>query len=344
MAQGDWKMPRIASMSQRLSRRQAIRAISLACSAAALSQAAMAQTWPDRPITFIVSQPAGASPDIMARLVGDRLAQILKQPVIVDNKPGGGNTVGAHAAARSAPDGTKFFFATSASLVTNPFLMKSVPYDPIKDFVPIALIARSHQIVAVNPELPIKSLADLIAYDKKEPGKLSMAADGPRNLSGVIALALNKRAGMSLVQVSYPNPTQGLRDVAAGNVGVGVFSVSTVDAFVKDGRLRIIADSSKERSSTLPNVPLVADTLPGFDFLGWFMLMAPAGTPPEIIAQMSAALDTVARDPKVQEVAPTLGFEVNPKGLGGPEAAAKYLGEQMNLWRTTTQELGIEAQ
>ena len=337
-------MPRIASVLQTVSRRQALRALSLAFSVVAVSPVAEAQSWPDRPITFLVSQPAGASPDIMARLVGDRLAQILKQPVIVENKPGGGNTVGAHIAARSAPDGTTFFFATSAALVANPFLMKSVPYDPIKDFVPVALIARSHQVVAVNPDLPIKSLADLIAFDKKEPGKLSMAADGPRNLSGVIALALNKRAGMSLVQVSYPNPSQGLRDVAAGHVGVGVFSVSTVDAFVKDGRLRIIADSSLERSSLFPNLPPVGDTLSGFDFLGWFMLMAPAGTPPEIIAKMSAALDTVARDPKVQEIAPTLGFEVNPKGLGGPAAAAKYLGEQMTLWRTTTQELGIEPQ
>ena len=303
-----------------------------------------AETWPQRPITFIVSQPAGASPDIMARLVADRLSQILKQPVIVENKPGGGNTVGAHAAASAAPDGTKFFFATSASLVTNPFLMKSIPYDPIKDFVPIALIARSHQVVAVNPGLPIKSLADLIAYDKKEPGKLSMAADGPRNISGVIALALNKRAGMSLVQVSYPNPTQGLQDVAAGHVGVGVFAVSTIDSFVRDGRLRLIADASKERGAAFPDVPAVAETLAGFDFLGWFMVMAPAGTPAEIVAKMSEALDAVAQDAKVQELAPTLGFEVSAKGLGGPEAATRYLKEQMDLWGKTTQDLGIERQ
>lgn len=319
-------------------------AVTAAVTLFASTSGSLAQSWPERPISLIVSQPAGASPDIIARLVADRLAQFLKQAVIVDNKPGGGNTVGAHAAARSAPDGYKFFFATSASLVTNPFLMKSVPYDPIKDFVPIALIARSHQVVAVHPSLAIKTLADLIALDKKEPGKLSIAADGPRNLSGVIALALNKRAGMSLVQVSYPNPTVGLQDVAAGHVGVGVFSVSTVDAFVRDGRLRIIADSSKERSAAFPDVPLVADALPGFDFLGWFMLLAPAGTPPDIIAQMSAALDVVARDEKVQEMAPKLGFEINAKGLGGPQAAALYLNDQMNLWRTTTQELGIEPQ
>lgn len=335
-------MPGINSFMRGPSRRSVIAAAALL--PLAFTAAAHAETWPERPITFIVSQPAGASPDIMARLVADRLAQILKQPVIVENKPGGGNTVGAHAAANSAPDGYRFFFATSASLVANPFLMKSVPYDPIKDFVPIALIAKSHQVVAVNPALPIKTLADLIAYDKKEPGKLTMAADGPRNLSGVIALALNKRAGMSLVQVSYPNPTVGLQDVAAGHVGAGVFSVSTVDAFVRDGRLRIIADSAKERSTAFPTVPLVAETLPGFDFLGWFMVMAPAKTPPEIVAQMSAALDAVARDPKVQELAPTLGFEVSAKGLGGASAAAQYLKDQTDLWRATTQELGIEPQ
>jgi tripartite-type tricarboxylate transporter receptor subunit TctC len=337
-------MPGNALLMRVTARRRMVAVIGAAMITLSLITSANAENWPQRPITFIVSQPAGASPDIMARLIADRLSQNLKQPVIVDNKPGGGNTVGALAAANAAPDGYKFFFATSAALVTNPFLMKSVPYDPIKDFVPVALVARSHQVVAVNPNLPINTLPDLIAFDKKEPGKLSMAADGPRNLSGVIALALNKRAGMALVQVSYPNPTVGLQDVAAGHVGVGVFSVSTVDAFIKDGRLRIIADSSKEHSTAFPDVPLVAETLPGFDFLGWFMVMAPAGTPSEIIAQMSAALDAVAWDPKVQELAPTLGFEVSGKGLGGPDVAAQYLKEQMDLWRTTTQELGIEPQ
>jgi hypothetical protein len=165
---------------------------------ATLAQPAAAQSWPQRPVTFIVSQSAGASPDVMARMIANKLSAALGQSVIVENKPGAGNVIGAQAAARAAPDGYTFFFATSAALVTNPYMVKNLSYDPVKDFVPVALVTRSHQVIVAHPDVAAKSLADLIALDKKEPGKLSISVDGARNLAGVTAQALNKRAGTQI--------------------------------------------------------------------------------------------------------------------------------------------------
>src|SRR5205814_5767818 len=138
------------------------------------SAPAAAQGWPQRPVTFIVSQSAGASPDVMARMIATKLAAPLGQTVIIDNKPGAGNVIGAQAAARSAPDGYTFFFATSAALVTNPYMVKNLSYDPIKDFLAVALVTRSHQVFVVHPDVPAKTLAELIALDKASPGKYSI--------------------------------------------------------------------------------------------------------------------------------------------------------------------------
>ena len=305
---------------------------------------AAAQEWPQRPITLIVSQAAGASPDVMARLIADRLAAQLKPGVVVENKPGGGNVIGAQAAARAAPDGYTFFFATSAALVTNSVLMKSLPYDPVKDFVPVALITRSQQVLVVHPSVAAKTLAELIAIDKQAPGKLSMAVDGPRNLAGVIGQALNVRAGTKFVPVPYPNINVGLQDVVAGRVEVGVFSVSTSEALIKDGRLRAIAGASTQRIATLPDVPTVSDTLAGFDFLGWFMVMAPASTPKEIVAKLNTALEVAIKDERVRELAPKLGFELSAGSVGTPDEAATFLASQLALWQKTTRELGLEPQ
>jgi tripartite-type tricarboxylate transporter receptor subunit TctC len=309
----------------------------------ALSPAA-AETWPQRPVTFIVSQSAGASPDVMARMIATKLAAPLGQQVIIENKPGAGNVVGAQAAARAAADGYTFFFATSAALVTNPYMVKNLPYDPMKDFVPVALVTRSHQVIVVHPDVPAKSLPELIALDKKEPGKISMSVDGARNLAGVTAQALNKRAGAQFVLIPSVNINNGLQDTITGRTQSGIFSASIVEAHVRSGALRAVATASTHRLVAAPEVPAAAETLPGFDFSGWFMVMAPAGTPAEIVAKLNKAIGEAAQDPQVKELAPKLGFELDPKGVGAPEDAAAFLKEQMALWAKTTQELGIEPQ
>ena len=309
-----------------------------------LGERAAAQNWPQRPVTFIVSQAAGASPDVMARMIANKLSVALGQSFVIENKPGAGNVIGAQAAARSAPDGYTFFFATSAALVTNPYMVKNLSYDPLKDFSPVALVTKSHQIVVVHPEVAAKTLQDLIALDKAAPGKLSMSVDGPRNLAGVTAQALNKRAGTNFVLIPSVNINTGLQDTIAGRTQAGVFSASIVEGHLRSGALRALATASTNRLSAAPDIPAVAETLPGFDFSGWFMLMAPAGTPADIIRKLNSAIDEATRDPQVRELAPKLGFELDPKGAGSPELAADFLKSQLALWAKTTQELGIEAQ
>ena len=305
---------------------------------------AQAQEWPQRPITLIVSQPAGASPDVMARMIAERMGKALGQTIIVENKPGAGNVVGASAAARAAPDGYTLFFATSAALVTNPFMMKSLPYDPMKDFVPIALVARSHQLIVAHPDVAAKTLPELIAPEKKTPGKFSMSVDGPRNLAGVTAQGLNKRAGTQFVAIPSTNPNAGVQDVMTGRTQAGVFSISIVEQLVRAGSLRAIAVASSGRASSMPDVPSAAETLPGFDFLGWFMLMAPAGTPPAVIAKVNAAADAATKDPQVKELSAKLGFDLQPNGVGSPQAAGAFLKDQLGIWEKIAAELAIEKQ
>ena len=317
----------------------------IACAVALLLSAqAHAQSWPQRPVTLIVSQSAGASPDVMARMITNKLSTILGQSFVVENRPGGGNVIGAQAAARAAPDGYTFFFATSAALVTNPYMLKNPGYDPIKDFAPVALGTRSHQIVVVNPDVPAKNLAELIALDKAAPGKIAMAVDGPRNLAGVTAQALNKRAGTKFELIPAVNINAGLQDTIAGRTQAGIFSASILEPHLRSGALRALATASTSRLAAAPNIPAAAETLPGFDFSGWFMVMAPAGTPPDIIKKLNTALGQAIDDPQVRALGPKLGFEFAPKGVDSPEQAAEFLKSQLALWAKTTQELGIVAQ
>ena len=179
---------------------------------------AQAQSWPDRPIKFISSQAAGNGTDVVGRLVADRLSARFGQPIVFENRPGGGNVIGTQAAVRSAPDGYTFFFASAAALVTDPYTFKSLPYDPMKDFTVISRIAEVTFTVLAHPDVPAKNLPELFAYAKANPDKLAIATDGPRRFSGMIAAWLNKLAGTNISYVPYTQMTQGLQDVIAGRV------------------------------------------------------------------------------------------------------------------------------
>lgn len=316
----------------------------LALAATVLGGMASAQAqpaWPQRPITLIVSQSAGASPDVFARLISEKLNGVLGQSVIVENKPGGGNAIGAQAAARANPDGYTFFFATSAALTMNPYLMKNLPYDPLKDFVPVALVTRSHQVLVAHPSFPAKSLAELIAAAKKEPNKYNVAIDGPRNLSGVIVRILKAKAGIDIVEVPYTNIPASLQDVVAGRLPIGMFSLSVAEGQIRGGTLKVIAGASAGGISSMPAVEPIAKTFPGFDYLGWFMVMAPAGTPEAVVNEMHRAISLVLKDPAMIAAAPKLGFDLDPKGVGSREDAAAFLRRQLDLWSVTTKQLGL---
>lgn len=309
---------------------------------AALAGRANAQSWPDRPVVFIVSQAAGSSPDVMARLLAGKLEPFLGRPVIVEDRPGAGNVIGASAAAAAAPDGYTFFFGTSAALSYNQFLIKKLPYDVSRDFAPVALVTRSYQLLVVNKSVPAKTLAEFIALDRQHPGKYSLAVDGPRNLTGVTAAALNDQAGSKFLLVPYPNINNGIQDVIAGRVEGGVFSISIIEPHVREGSVRALATTSIKRMDGASDTPAAAETLPDFDFSGWFMVVAPKATPPDIVAKMNAAIDKATRDPQVREMAPKLGFEIDSRGVGSPADAAAFLNGQLAYWDKITKRLGIE--
>ena len=301
---------------------------------------ALAQEWPARPVKFIVSQAPGTSPDIVARYMADRLSKIWNQSVVVENRPGGQNVPGAQAAARSAPDGYTFFYATTAAIVSNPFTFKALPYDPVKDFAPVAMIAKSPMVIAVNPEVPAKSLSELIAQDKSQPGRLAAANEGTKTFSGLMSQMLNQTTGMRLLQVPYNGVSPAIQDTIAGRTQVVLVSSAALLPFLKRGELRPLAVSSGKRVRGLEDVPTLAETYPGFEYVGWFALLAPTGTPANIIQRANRDVDKVLTDPEVAQRLFDLGL-VN-EGAGTPEALADFLQAERGRWAKLVKDIGLQ--
>lgn len=308
--------------------------VMFACAGAAQAE------WPERPVTIVVSQAAGASPDIMARLIADGLSKTVGGQFIVDNRPGGGNVVGSASVAKAAPDGYTLFFATSAALVTNPFVMKNLPFDVLKDFDAISLVAMSQILIAADPKSGIATMEDLIAKAKQAPASVSIGVDSPRNLSGIIARTINHDAGVDLTLVSYNNITQAVQDTIAGVIPVTVQSESVAMPYIKEGSLKPIAVASATRSMALPDVPTVAETLPGFDLKGWFMVVGPHGIDPAISAKLNTAIRQVLQRDEITKLADKLGFEMI--GTMDVTASKQFLAYQMNIWRQLSSNLGIK--
>jgi len=322
---------------QRLSHRVLLAGIALC-----LSSPVVAQSWPQRPVSVVVPQPAGNSPDVLCRVIADKLSRALGQQFVVENRAGAANLVGTQAVARAAPDGYTFLFATSAALVMNPYTFKTLAYNPIKDFTPVAMVARSNHVVLVNPEVKARTLAELIALEKSAPGSLSMAVDGPRNLSGLIAQSINKQAGTGFVLVPYNTTTNAVQDSITGRVQATIQAASIAESFIAAGTLRPVAVAGSRRIGSLPDVPAIAETLKGADLQGWFMLMAPAGTPTDIVEKLSAEVAVALNSPEVRERAPALGFDVGVGDAVTPAGAKRFLDEQLAATGNVIRELGIQ--
>jgi tripartite-type tricarboxylate transporter receptor subunit TctC len=300
----------------------------------------MSQSWPERPIKFISSQAAGGGTDIIGRIVADQLAARVGQPVVYENRPGGGNVIGTQAAARSAPDGYTFFYATAAALVVDPYTFKSLPYDPIKDFTVISRIAEVTFMVLAHPDVPAKNLPELIAYAKANPDKLAVATDGARRFSGMIAAWLNKLAGTSIAYVPYTQMTQGVQDALAGRVQLIIIAVPTAKGHVAAGKLRPLAVTSLRRLPEFPDVPAVAETFPGFDFAGWFALAAPSGVPATVIERVHKEMNAILQDPAVSDKLKAMSFV--PYGGGTLRQTQDYIEAQHKAWATLVREIGLQ--
>jgi tripartite-type tricarboxylate transporter receptor subunit TctC len=316
-----------------------VRGFVLSLLIAAIGSVAQAQSWPERPVKFISSQAAGGATDVIGRLVADQLSSRIRQPVIYENRPGGGNVIGTQAAARSAPDGYTFFFATAAALVTDPYTFKSLPYDPMKDFTVISRIAEVAFMVLAHPDVPAQSLPELFAYAKANPDKLTIATDGPRRFTGMIAAWLNKLAGTQMSYVPYTQMTQGVQDVLAGRVQLLVMAVPAARGHIAAGKLKPLAVTSTRRQEGFPNVPAIAETFPGFDFTGWFVLVAPTGTPAVVLERMNREVNAVLKAPAVEAKLRSMQFAVQGGSL---REARDYVNLQHATWGKVVKEIGVK--
>jgi tripartite-type tricarboxylate transporter receptor subunit TctC len=310
-------------------------AISLLAGPSAWAQAA----WPDKPIKFVLSQPPGSGPDNVARLVGDKLSKALGQALVIDNKPGGQNVIGAQAAARSAPDGYTFYFATTAALVTNSFLFKTMPYDPQKDFVPVGFVAKSPFAVLVRAESPIQSIQDLVERSKATPGTVSLGNEGPRTFGGIIARLFNARSKGAFNLTPYASVGVAVQDAIGGHVDAVVADVASTAQLVRQGRLRMLAVTTAKRVVGWEQIPSLSETLPDFDMSGWFALVAPTGTPHAILERMNREFNAVLADREVAAKILAVGPIVEA-GLSIEQVGA-FLKDEHQRWAQVTKEIGL---
>ena len=305
----------------------------------AFSQA-QAQSWPSKPVRFVLSQPAGSSPDIVARLLGDRLSRVWGQPVVIDNRPGGQNVIGAQAAAHAPADGYNFYYGTTAALVINSYTLKTMPYDPLKDFIPVGMIGLSPFVIAANPSFPVKTVAELVAKAKAEPGTISMATEGFKTFGGMIGEMLQVTAGVKFLHVPYSGVTPGIQDTIAGRTQITVQAAAAAMRFITAGQLRAIAVSGSGRLPELPDVPTIAATYPGFDYVGWHALVAPTGTPREIVLRVNRDMDQILKDPEIVKRLADLGPIT--EGAGTPEALGQFLAAEHTRWARLVKDVGIK--
>lgn len=281
---------------------------------ASLALAAHAEDWPSRPLRAVVPYPAGGGVDFVARTVGQRLSEVLKQMVLVENKTGAAGAIGADAVAKSAPDGYTFVVASPAEVLVSPIAGQKMPYDPATDLVPVTLIGETPLVIFVNPTVPAKTLPDLIALAKKDSGSLAYATPGNGSSMHFAGEALNGIAHVNLQHIPYRGAAPAVTDVLGGQVPVGIVGMPPTVGHAKSGKLRIIAVTSARRSEAMPDVPTVAET-PGFQgyrFTNWMGVYVPAKTPPAVIDRLATEIAKIVREPDMR--AKLLAGGVEPIG------------------------------
>ena len=318
------------------------RFLHLAAGAAALpavSRIAWAQAYPTRPITLLVFIPAGSTPDIIARLVGQAMSQRLGQSVIVDNRPGGGGNLALQAVARAPADGYTLLLAASPHAI-NVTLYEKNPITITRDIVPVASINNDFFVLLVNPAFPAKTVPEFIAYAKANPGKINMASSGTGNLSHLSAELFRMMTGIELVHVPYRGTPAAHSALLAGDVHAMFDPVGTSFPHVQSGRLRALGVSATTRLSVLPDVPLIGDFVPGYAVTGWLGIGAPKGTPDEIVARLNQEVNAALADPMVKSRMGELGSEIF---TGSPADFGRLIADETEKWGKVVKFAGLKA-
>ncbi|KCB25527.1 Bug family tripartite tricarboxylate transporter substrate binding protein [Bordetella hinzii] len=306
----------------------------------AMGQPAAADTYPSKPITLVVPFPAGSGTDAVGRIFALELGNRLGQQIVVENKPGANATIAANYVARAKPDGYTLFVTTNTSHSAAPFLMKQVPYDPVKDFTAIARGGNLPFILVTNPKRPYKTVQELVDYARKHPGKVTYASG---NSTGIVAGAtLARRAGIDILHVPYKGTPQAMTDVVGGQVDFMFTDLASGLPFVQSGQLRALAVSTAERSAIVPGLPSMKEAgVADFDLNSWNGYFGPAGLPPAIVTRLNAAINDIVRDPAVKQKLAGLGFDAFS---GTPQDFAAFVAAQRDLWGKLIHDADIEAQ
>ena len=300
---------------------------------------ALAQTYPSKPITIVIGYTPGAVSDLAARTLSDGLNQAWGQPVIVDNRPGSGSNIAAGYVARAPADGYTLMVGTDATLTSNVFLYKHTPFDPVKDFAPIINAGANIICLAVNAELPIKTVADVIAYAKKNPGKLAYGTSGvgsPHHLSGEL---LRQKTGIDITHIPYKGGGAAVNDLLGGHIGMAFLSLSAAVPHMNTGKIRIVAVVEKTRYAALPDIPTIGETVPGFEMSSWVGVFAPAGTPPDIVAKLNDAMAKVLKTDGVKAKLANLGLVVQ---AGKPAELAEIVKDGLEVRGELVKAAGIQ--
>lgn len=307
---------------------------------ATLASAASAQTYPTKPIRMVVPFPAGGTTDILARAVAPKLNEAWGQQVVVDNRPGAGGNIGSELVAKSAPDGYTLEMGTVGTHAINASLYAKMPYDHVRDFVPVILVAGVPNVLVVHPSVPVNSVAELIAYAKANPGKLNFASSGSGTSIHLAGELFKVMAGVQMTHVPYKGSAPAVQDLLGGQVQLMFDNLPSSLPHIKAGKLRALAVTSAQRAPALPDVPTVAEAvLPGFEASSWFGVLAPAGTPAAIVAKLNAEIAKWLASPEAKEKLLSQG--ANAAG-GPPEDFAKHIASETAKWAKVVKESGAK--
>ena len=318
----------------------ALRRIAMVGMLATLASGAWAQSYPTKPIRLVVPFPPGGATDILARAVAVKLTDTWGQPVVVDNRPGAGGNIGSELVAKAAPDGYTLEMGTVGTHAINASLYAKMPYDHVKDFAPVILVAGVPNVLVVNPSLPVNSVQELIAYAKANPGKLNFASSGSGTSIHLSGELFKVMAGVQMTHIPYKGSAPALQDLIGGQVQLMFDNLPPSLPQIKAGKLRALAVTSATRSPALPDTPTIAESgLPGYEASSWFGVLAPAGTPPAIIAKLNAEIGAWLATPEAKEKMLALG--ANAAG-GTPEDFAKHIAAETAKWQKVVKESGAK--
>jgi tripartite-type tricarboxylate transporter receptor subunit TctC len=300
---------------------------------------AYSQNYPAQPIRLVVPFAPGGGSDIIARAINEPLSRQLGQPVVIDNRPGAGATIGADIVAKSNPDGYTVLYTTIGPQITNPYLMKSLPYDPVKDLMPVAMLAELDNVLVVHPGVPARNVAELIAYAKAHPGKLNFSSSGMGTSAHLGGELFKSLAGIDIQHIAYKGTGPSLQDLQAGNVQMAVDSLATLQPFIKSGRLVALGISNTQRNPLLPDAPPIADSLPGYQASTINYFTVRSGTPKAIVERLNRDVSAVLRQPAVRER--MLAMAVTPV-IETPEVLAARITREQEKWRRVIQQSGAK--